>query len=110
MRIFFLISLSLLCLGIPNGVAQSMQRLSLGDKLPSLDIVNVLNHPDSVLHTRDFDGKALILDFGSTSCPPCIVSIAKLDSLQKMFGEDLESISVMMDKKERVEKLLVDNP
>lgn len=110
MRIFFLISFSLLCLGIPYGVAQSIQRLSLGDKLPSLDIVNVLNHPDSVLRTRDFDGRAIILDFGSTSCPPCILSIAKLDSLQKMFGGELESISVMRDKKERVEKLLLHNP
>jgi thiol-disulfide isomerase/thioredoxin len=84
-------------------------RLGIGDSLPALQFGNVVNYEDKVIDFSRFAGKAVVLDFGSTSCPPCIESLAHFEELKEEFGEQMIVISVMKDKKERVQRFLQSN-
>lgn len=78
--------------------------LKVGDFLPELEFHNVLNIDSGQLNLRN--GKALVLDFGSTTCAPCIASLKKFQVLLEDFENDLQVISVTRDKKGRVSKFL----
>lgn len=85
------------------------RNLSIGDSLPALQFGNVVNYGDKVIDFSRFTGKTVVLDFGSTSCPPCIESLAHFEELKEEFGEEMIVISVMKDKKERVQRFLQSN-
>src|SRR5690606_31981541 len=51
-------------------------------------------------------GKAIILDFGNTYCAPCISSLLKMDSMGKMYPDDVVFIMVSSEPKEQWEKLM----
>ena len=67
---------------------------------------------------KDFQGKAVILDFWATYCPPCIEEIPHLKELQKKYGkENLEIIGLHVGGDEDrpkvpafAEKLKIDYP
>src|SRR5688572_25170801 len=42
----------------------------------------------SVFKLKDFEGKAVILDFWATYCAPCIEGIPHLRALQKKYGKE----------------------
>lgn len=42
----------------------------------------------TVYKLKDFQGKAVILDFWATYCPPCIEEIPHLKALQAQYGKD----------------------
>lgn len=88
---------------------KAQSHLSIGDKLPSLQIGNIINHSDSVINTKSFTGKLIILDFGATTCVPCIREIPHLDSLQKKFGNRIQIVMVSAEDKERVKRFLQTN-
>ncbi|HLT87957.1 MAG TPA: redoxin domain-containing protein [Sphingobacterium sp.] len=81
--------------------------LKVGDFLPELEFHNVLNIDSGPVNLRN--GKALVLDFGSTTCAPCIASLKKFQVLLEDFEDDIQVISVTRDKKERVSKFLEAN-
>src|SRR3982750_3636100 len=37
---------------------------------------------------KDLQGKAVILDFWATNCPPCVAEIPHLEQLQAKYGKD----------------------
>lgn len=64
---------------------------------------------------KDARGKAVILDFWATNCPPCIEEIPHLKALKAKYGNDLEIIGLHVgDDEDRanvpafVEKLKID--
>ena len=71
----------------------------------------------SIQKLKDLRGKAVILDFWATYCPPCIEEIPHLKELKKKHGDDLVVIGLHVggdeDKPkvpECVEKLKIDYP
>ena len=48
----------------------------------------------TVRKLRDFRGKAVILDFWATNCPPCIEEIPHLLELKTIHGDDLEIVGL----------------
>ena len=70
-----------------------------------------------VTKLKDLQGKAVILDFWATNCPPCIEEIPHLLELKSKYGEDLEIVGLHVgddeDRKEVpafVEKLNITYP
>ena len=70
-----------------------------------------------VTKLKDLKGKAVILDFWATNCPPCIEEIPHLLELKSRFGDDLELIGLHVgDDEDRkqvpafVEKLKITYP
>jgi len=66
---------------------------------------------------KDHRGKAVILDFWATNCPPCIEEIPHLLELKARYGNDLELIGLHVgDDEDRqkvpafVEKLKINYP
>ncbi|MFL6468365.1 MAG: TlpA family protein disulfide reductase [Pyrinomonadaceae bacterium] len=47
-----------------------------------------------VTKLKDLNGKAVILDFWATNCPPCIEEIPHLLSLKSKYGEELVVIGL----------------
>lgn len=78
----------------------------------------VTNIDGGINKLKDLQGKAVILDFWATYCPPCIEEIPHLKSLQAKYGkENLEIIGLHVggdDDRPKVpafaEKLKIDYP
>lgn len=88
----------------------SLKRLHVGDKVPKLYISNIINTDDSDLYEfGKYDG-LLILDFGSTICPPCIKSMIKLDSLRNRIGiNKLDFIAVSPESQITIKSFMSKN-
>ena len=70
-----------------------------------------------VAKLKDHHGKAVVLDFWATNCPPCIEEIPHLIELKARYGDDLELIGLHVgDDEDRqkvpefVEKLKITYP
>jgi thiol-disulfide isomerase/thioredoxin len=68
--------------------------LAIGDTVPDILLMQVLNHSSATAKLSDFKGKLIILDFWATWCTSCLHSFAKMDSLQAVFGAQLKILLV----------------
>lgn len=68
--------------------------LTVGDEVPDLTFKNVFNSSNTEIKLSDLRGKLVILDFWGVFCIPCIEEFPKLDSLQKMFNNEIQIIPV----------------
>lgn len=82
---------------------QKQEALSIGEYIRDMLISNTLGGDKD---TRLLDGRALVLDFGSTTCGPCMASLEKFEILKKKFPDKLQVISVTGDKRQRVDSYL----
>lgn len=83
--------------------SQNSTELTIGDKLPFIEIMNTVNYPKASIKFSDFKGKIVIIDFWGTYCGPCLATLFKLDSLQKKYNDKLQVITVtQFDTKEKV--------
>ena len=82
------------------------KELKIGDVVPEMEIMNIINYSGNSIKFSDFKGKLLILDFWATWCSPCIASFPKLDSLQKKFDGKIQIIGVTSETKEVVAPII----
>ena len=80
---------------LKNPGAANAADLKIGDTLPPVMVTyltggNVVAAPLQSFY-RD---KCIILDFWTTTCPPCIRSLIKIDSIDNNFEKDLEVLPV----------------
>lgn len=92
----------------PPSIAQ-VHPLTVGDSLPHLLLHNILNFHSASASTASARGKLLLLDFGATTCLPCIKAIPLLDSMQRLFPGDLQVFMVTREKKQKVSQFLSKN-
>ena len=97
-----------------NGVKTNEARESTS--LP-LDEMSWAGFEGGVTKLKDLRGKAVILDFWATNCPPCIDEIPHLIELKARYGDDLALIGLHVgDDEDRakvpefVEKLKITYP
>lgn len=98
--------MALLCLNIKvkaqdnKAVDVTLKGIQIGQKVPDVTITGLHNYKDAngkpatTAKLSDFKGKLLILDFWATWCSPCIAMIPKMDSLQKIFGDKIQFLSI----------------
>jgi thiol-disulfide isomerase/thioredoxin len=101
----FFCFLGLFCLFFRVGAQENnnMQALKIGDKVPELQLANLLNDKTKgVVRLSDFKGKLLIIDFWATSCGACIQAMPRLDSLEKVFGGKVVILPATAEKADRV--------
>lgn len=80
--------------------------LSVGDKIPRVEMSALINFKSPTINTSDYKGKLLILDFWATWCAPCISAFPKLDSLQRMFKSQLEILPITYESERHVKNFM----
>ena len=63
-------------------------------KLPNVEFKDLAGRTVKI---NEFHGKALLVNFWATSCPPCLVEIPMLNELHRKYGKDLVIIGVSLD-------------
>lgn len=71
--------------------------LEVGDKMPEVEIINIINSKFKTAKISDFKGKLIILDFWNSFCSGCIAGFPKLDSLQRQFKREIQVLLVNPD-------------
>jgi len=49
---------------------------------------------DSTINLKEFPNKVILLDFFSTTCPPCIKELPELTKLQETFSDSIQIIGI----------------
>ncbi|HWY35093.1 MAG TPA: TlpA disulfide reductase family protein, partial [Nitrosopumilaceae archaeon] len=70
----------------------------VGKLCPDFKLQNIKNYALKTALLKDFRGKWLILDFWTRYCSSCLLSMPKMDSLQKEFKDRLQIILVGYDE------------
>jgi thiol-disulfide isomerase/thioredoxin len=83
------------------------KKLMVGDKISIIKFSKILNYSDTAIHFSQLRGKAVILDFWATYCTACLKYFPKMDSLQKLYGKNLQIFLVNAYKND-TEPLLTD--
>lgn len=82
-------------------------QLTIGDKLPSITLSNITNYKTTNINLDELKGKSVIIDCWGRYCAPCIITLGKLDSIQKEFSNQLQVITVSeITNKEELYKTL----
>jgi len=83
----------LVCI-LVNAQPPALKPLSVGDTVPEVVMPYMYNYPSTSLKISDLKGKLVILDFWAIWCHGCLQDIAKLDSLQKEFQNQIQIVLV----------------
>ncbi|QEH40621.1 TlpA disulfide reductase family protein [Chitinophaga sp. XS-30] len=78
----------------------------IGEKIAPFQLTGAGNDGDKVITSEQLKGKFTILDFWSKYCGACIASFPKMDSLQKSFSDDLQTILIgYLDDQQRIKSV-----
>lgn len=83
--------------------------LKIGDQVPDILIDKIINNDKRSMRTSDYKDKLLVLDFWDIYCTTCIASMPKLDSLQKVFGDQVKLLSVTYQPEDMISKFFKTN-
>ncbi|RZM26954.1 MAG: TlpA family protein disulfide reductase [Pedobacter sp.] len=83
-----------------GAVEVTAKGIQVGQMVPDVVLSGLHNYKGkdgkvvSSARLSDFRGKLLILDFWATWCSPCVAMIPRMDSLQRVFGDKVQFLSV----------------
>jgi len=78
------------------GACSQGSALEIGDKAPDFSLVDINGKTVSL---SDFSGKAVILDFFASWCPPCKQEVPDFIELEKAYGDKgFAMIGVALEK------------
>lgn len=81
-------------LGENRTVDLTASGLQIGDTVPDLTFTYTNNEKRTSAKISDFKGKLLIIDFWATWCSPCVAMLPTMDSLQRVYGDKIQFLSV----------------
>ncbi|MCJ7448518.1 MAG: TlpA family protein disulfide reductase [Bacteroidales bacterium] len=89
----------------------ALEKGSTQINMPAIPFKAVTLKGDTVMFPKDFKGKYILLDFWSTSCPPCINDIRNCyrDLYKKYNGDKFEILGIADDPKNKVERFVSQN-
>ncbi len=101
----------ILFLLVHNAIGQeegnTIRNLKIGDTVPDLPITQIINDEKTSSSIAEYKDKLLILDFWDTFCGSCINALAKVDTLQKVFGTQVKMLPVTYQSAEVINTFLI---
>ena len=64
-----------------------------------------INITNSTISIKEFPNKVIMVDFFSTTCPPCIKELPELTKLQETFRDDIQIIGIESASKKDDKKM-----
>lgn len=81
--------------------------LKIGDSLPEsfwTTPLQVVNHPQKTINLSEDKNKLILIDFWSTWCSACLMSLPKIEALQQKFGNKVKILPVSSQDKAALDK------
>ncbi|MCL1669893.1 TlpA family protein disulfide reductase [Elizabethkingia ursingii] len=81
--------------------------LKIGDPIPESfwsTPLKTVNHPQITINLSEDKNKLILLDFWSTWCSACIMSLPKIEALQQKFGNKVKILPVSSQDKVTMDK------
>lgn len=81
--------------------------LKIGDSLPEsfwTTPLQIVNHPQKTIDFSEDKNKLILIDFWSTWCSACLMSLPKIEALQQKFGNKVKILPVSNQDKAALEK------
>lgn len=97
-----LITIGIFYLSTTCCYCQEDKTLAVGDTLPDIEIVDIINKETEAIKLEYASAELFIIDFWATTCGTCLASFPKLDSLQQHFQDKILIIAVTQQSKEIV--------
>lgn len=102
-----IIGLLAMLLPILSAAQESPGReLTIGDSIPEMPYISIINHSDSTAALNDFSNELIIIDFWSTWCVPCVKALPDLQELQKQFGNRVRFLLTTPQDKPTIKEFL----
>lgn len=80
-----------------TGYMNLPERVNVGDDMADGDLYDL---EGNVRHLSEFGGRYILLDFWSSGCGPCIMSLPELEELTGLYRDKVAVVSISMDPKE----------
>jgi thiol-disulfide isomerase/thioredoxin len=87
----------LLLAGVLAGHSQAQTPVQTPVQAPGKASVRLVDHAGLEAEIARHTGKVVVVDFWSTSCPPCVKEFPRLVALKKSHGERIACISFSLD-------------
>ncbi|WP_367867109.1 TlpA family protein disulfide reductase [Pedobacter sp. WC2423] len=87
----------------------TIKSLNVGDVVPDIIIKKIVNDKQRSTHLSDYKDVLLILDFWTTGCTACIAEFPKMDSLQKVFGDQIKILAVTYEAESHINSFFKNN-
>ncbi|MCU0835368.1 MAG: TlpA family protein disulfide reductase [Chromatiaceae bacterium] len=81
-----------------------------GDRLDRLPAFRLPDLTGAELDSGAWDGKAVVLNFWATWCPPCLREIPLLAEVQRAHPDELQVVGIAIDIREEVARFLAEHP
>ncbi|WP_316778921.1 thioredoxin family protein [Pedobacter antarcticus] len=101
-RSLMLVVFTMFLLNMPE--VQGQNALKKGEYLPDMKIKKIYNASKSEIDLSGGKSKLILFDFWSPDCTGCLLSFPKLDSLQKLFGDDIRIVLVNKQNRDSTER------
>lgn len=86
--------LLIVILGFIPLLSMAQAALKKGEQIPDIVLQNIYNYPKKAFDLNQIRGKLIIFDFWSPSCISCLKSFPKIDSLQRLFANEVTIVLV----------------
>ncbi|PWU01145.1 MAG: hypothetical protein C5B52_07765 [Bacteroidetes bacterium] len=83
-------------------LTRDRSEIKIGDKLPIIPPLKVVQYKSGQIDLGDFKGRAIILDFWHQYCSTCIETFSKLENFQKQFKDSLVVIAVTFQSEKSI--------
>src|ERR1700761_6775202 len=91
-KLFWLSAVAILLSSMARGQEAQLGTLTIGDKVPDIELKLFKSDSIKEAHIGDYMGEALLIDTWDTGCPSCMLALPKMAAIQNEFAGKIRVI------------------